>query len=88
MEKYPSIVQLPDCPEIFSVKQVIAREKIHGSNFRLFFPLGMSSIEDIGFGSREVEYQPGQDFPLGSTLNMFRAKTDLLTSMIPTSSKV
>lgn len=40
MEKYPSIVQLPDCPEIFSVKEVIATEKIDGSNFRLFFPGG------------------------------------------------
>lgn len=82
MEKYPSIVQLPDCPEIFSVKQVVATEKIHGSNFRLFFPLGMKSIEEIGFGSRDVEYQPGQDFPLGSMLNKFRTQTDLLTGMM------
>lgn len=82
MEKYPSIVQLPDCPEIFSVKEVIAREKLHGSNFRLFFPLGMKSVEEIGYGSHDVEYKPGHDFPLGSTLNMFRAKTDLLTRMM------
>lgn len=82
MEKYLSIVQLPDCPEIFSVKQVVATEKLHGSNFRLFFPLGMSSIEEIGYGSRDVEYQPGQDFPLGSTLNMFRSQADLLTRMM------
>jgi Rnl2 family RNA ligase len=82
MEKYPSIVQLPDCPEIFSVKQVIATEKVHGSNMRLFFPLGMKGIEEIGYGSRDVEYQPGQDFPLGSTLNMLRSKPALLTRMI------
>ena len=83
MEKYPSIVQLSDCPEIFSVKEVIAREKLHGSNFRLFFPLGMKSIEEIGYGTRDVEYGVGdQKFPLGSTLNMFRAKTDLLTRMM------
>lgn len=42
----------------------------------------MKSIEEIGFGSHEVEYQPGKDFPLGSTLNMFRAKTNLLTRML------
>jgi Rnl2 family RNA ligase len=83
MEKYPSIVQLTDCPEILSVKEVIATEKLHGSGFRLFFPLGMKSIEEIGYGSRELEYGVGdQKFPLGSTVNMFRAKTDLLTCMM------
>ena len=55
MEKYPSIVELAKCPEIFHVKQVIACEKVHGGNFRLFFPLGMKSIEEIGYGSRDVE---------------------------------
>jgi len=82
MEKYPSIVQLSDCPEIFSVREVVALEKIHGSNFRLFFPLGMKSIEEIGYGSRDVEYQLGQNFPLGSMLNKFKAQKDLLTRMM------
>lgn len=82
MEKYPSIVQLPDCPEIFSVKEVVATEKIHGSNFRLFFPLGMKSIEEIGYGSHDVEYSHYEKFPLGSMLLKFKAQTDLLTRMM------
>jgi Rnl2 family RNA ligase len=83
MEKYPSIVELSKCPDIFSVKQVVATEKLHGSNFRLFFPLGMKSIEEIGFGSRDIEYGVGdQKFPLGSMLNKFKAQTDLLTRMV------
>jgi Rnl2 family RNA ligase len=83
MEKYPSIVNLTDCPEIFSVKEVIATEKLHGSNFRLFFPCGMKSIEEIGYGTRDVEYGVGdQKFPLGSTLNMLKSNPDLLTRMM------
>jgi hypothetical protein len=56
MEKYPSIVELSKLPEIFHVKEVVATEKMHGSNFRLFFPLGMKSINEIRYGSRDVEY--------------------------------
>jgi hypothetical protein len=33
--KYPEIVLLPRRPEIFAVKEVIATEKLHGSNFRM-----------------------------------------------------
>jgi Rnl2 family RNA ligase len=83
MEKYPSIVQLPDCPEIFHVKEVVATEKLHGSNFRLSFPLGMKSIEEVGYGSRDLEYGVGdQKFPLGSVVNKFKAQTDLLNRML------
>ena len=55
MEKYPSIVELSKCPGIFHVKQVVATEKLHGSNFRLYFPLGIKSIEEIEYGTRGVE---------------------------------
>lgn len=81
MEKYPSIVQLPDCPEIFSVKQVVATEKIHGSNFRLGFPLGMKSIDEIQYGTRDVEYGHCEKFPLGSTRLKFLGQPELLTRM-------
>jgi Rnl2 family RNA ligase len=81
MEKYPSIVELSKLPEIFQVKEVVATEKIHGSNFRLFFPIGMKSIEDIEYGSRDVEYGKCEKFPLGSMLNKFKAQTDLLNRM-------
>ena len=55
---------------------------VHNSNFRIYFPLGMKSIEELGYGSRDVEYGVGdQKFPLGSMLNKFKAQTDLLNRM-------
>jgi Rnl2 family RNA ligase len=82
MEKYPSIVELSKLPEIFYVKEVVATEKLHGSNFRLFFPLGMKSIDEIEYGSRDVEYNHHEKFPLGSMLLRFKAERDLLTRML------
>jgi hypothetical protein len=55
---------------------------VHNSNFRLFFPLGIKSIEKIGYGSRDLEYGVGdQKFPLGSVVNKFKANPDLLGSV-------
>jgi Rnl2 family RNA ligase len=82
MEKYPSIVELSKCPGIFHVKQVVATEKLHGSNFRLYFPLGIKSIEEIEYGTRDVEYGKCEKFPLGSMLLKFKAQRDLLARMI------
>lgn len=81
MEHYPSVVQLDACPDIYSVKQVVATEKLHGSNFRIGFPLGMKTLDELRFGSRDIEYKPGEDFPLGSTLNMIKKQRDLLQRM-------
>ena len=84
MKKYPEIVLVSKRPEIFSVKEVVATEKIHGSNFRLFFPCGMESIDDIRYGSHEVEDGPGVDFPLGGAVKMFKSQPELLTQMFET----
>jgi Rnl2 family RNA ligase len=82
--RYPEIALLPRCPEILSVKEVIATEKLHGSNFRVFFPAGMSSIEDVQYGSREVENDPtgaGPKFPLPNAIQWFKTRPQLLTQI-------
>lgn len=83
--KYPEIVLVKCLPEIFAVKEVVATEKLHGSNFRLHFPCGMETIEDIGYGSREIIYSPseseGTSFPLSRSREMFRAEPEHLTLM-------
>jgi hypothetical protein len=79
--RYPSIVSLDKRPEIFAVKKVVVTEKIHGSNFRVHFPLGMSSLADVKYGSHEMEHAPGVDFPLGNAVQWFGARQDLLSSM-------
>lgn len=79
--RYPSIVLLDKRPEIFAVKKVVVTEKIHGSNFRVHFPLGMSSLADVKYGSHETEYAPGVDFQLGKAVQWFGARQDLLGCM-------
>jgi Rnl2 family RNA ligase len=81
---YPSIVLLRYRPEILAVKEVIAVEKIHGSCFRIGFPLGMTSIDDIWFGSREVIYEPENKevkFPLPHAITWFKSRPELLQKM-------
>jgi hypothetical protein len=78
--KYPEIAILGKRPEIFAVKEVVATEKLHGSNFRIHFPLGMESIADVGFGSRDTEHtEPA--FPLGNAKRYFTSRPELLTRM-------
>lgn len=80
--RYPEIVLLDRRPEILAVKEVVATEKLHGSNFRIHFPCGMTSIDEVKFGSRETEHgTPGEKFPLGSAVLWFQARPELLTSM-------
>jgi len=80
--RYPSIVLLDKRPEIFVVKEVVACEKIHGSSFRVFFPLGMSSLADVKYGSHELEYTPGDgSFTLGKAVQWFKEREDLLARM-------
>lgn len=56
--------------------------KLHGSCSRLRFPAGMSSIEDIQFGSREIEYDPNvSGFPLSHFITWFKSRPKLLTKM-------
>lgn len=78
--KYPEIVLLPRRPEIFSVKEVIATEKLHGSSARIHFPCGMTSLDEVRFGSHDTEY-PSPSFPLGSFVRKFQSNPDLLNRM-------
>src|SRR5262245_44349165 len=76
--KYPEIVRLDKRPEILSVKHVVATEKIHGTNFRLFFPAGMTSLDDVRFGGRNEEFDAGTDgFYGGRPVRWFRERRDL-----------
>jgi Rnl2 family RNA ligase len=78
--KYPEVVLLERRPEIFSVKEAVATEKLHGSNFRIHFPLGMETIQDVRFGSRDTEdTEPA--FPLNNMKRWFVERPDLLVAM-------
>jgi|CXWL01.1.fsa_nt_gi hypothetical protein len=80
--KYPEIVRLDRRPEILSVKHVVATEKIHGTNFRLFFPAGMTSLDEVRFGGRNEEFDAGTDgFYGGRPVRWFRDRADLLQRM-------
>lgn len=75
---FPSIVLLDRRPEIFAVKEVVAHEKLHGSNFRVHFPLGMTKLEEVRYGSRETEYGVDDSFSLGNVVNWWKAHETLL----------
>ena len=80
--KYPDIVRLHKRPELLSVKQVVATEKIHGTNFRVFFPAGMSGVADVRFGVRNEELAPGDlGFYGGRPVRWFKDQPNLLMRM-------
>jgi Rnl2 family RNA ligase len=83
LQSYPEIVLLPRRPEIFSVKEVVAYEKLHGSNFRIGFPLGMTSLDQVQYGSKEVEYDPTGvvKFPLPRAIEWFKSRPEVLSRM-------
>lgn len=78
--KYPEIVLVSRRPEIFSVREVVATEKLHGSTFRVHFPMGMASIDDVKYGSHDTE-ETGHGFALASAAKWFRDQPDLLRTM-------
>ncbi len=83
--KYPELVRLDKRPEILSVKQVVATEKIHGTNFRVFFPAGLTSIDEIKFGGRNEDFGTGEtSFYGGRPVKWFREQGDLLERMMST----
>lgn len=76
--KYPDIVTLPKRPEILSVKQVVATEKLHGTNFRVLFPAGLAGLEDVQFGGRNEVFEPGnQSFYGGRPRRWFKDRPEL-----------
>jgi Rnl2 family RNA ligase len=81
--KYPEIVRLERRPEILAVKQVVATEKLHGTNFRVHFPAGMTSIAEVQFGGRNEEFGngDGSTFYGGRPVAWFKSRPELLERM-------
>jgi Rnl2 family RNA ligase len=79
--KYPEIVRLEKRLEILSVRQVVATEKIHGTNFRVFFPAGMQSVDEVRFGGRNEEFTSGDGFYGGRPVRWFKDQPGLLQRM-------
>jgi Rnl2 family RNA ligase len=81
--KYPELVTLDKRPEILSVKQVVATEKLHGSNFRVFFPAGMTSLDEVRFGGRNEVFAPGDDgFYGGKAVRWFKSRPELMKRLM------
>ena len=78
--KYPEIVLLKKRPELFAVKECVATEKLHGSCFRIHFPLGMTELAEVKFGSHETE-STDVAFPLGRAVEFFTSRPGLLKGM-------
>jgi Rnl2 family RNA ligase len=83
--KYPELVRLDKRPEILSVKEVVATEKIHGTNFRVHFRPGIRSTDEVEFGGRNEELgTDGAGFYGGRPAAFFRNQTALLQRMLDT----
>jgi Rnl2 family RNA ligase len=81
--KYPELVTLDKRPEILSVKQVVATEKLHGSNFRVLFPAGMTTPDEIRFGGRNEVFAPGDDgFYGGKAVRWFKSRPELMRKLM------
>ncbi len=81
--KYPELVTLERRPEILSVKQVVATEKLHGSNFRVLFPAAMTSPDQIRFGARNEVFAPGDPgFYGGKAVRWFTSRPELLRRLM------
>jgi Rnl2 family RNA ligase len=77
--KYPDTVTLAKRPEVLSVKQVVATEKLHGTNFRVFFPAAMTSLDDVRFGGRNEVFESGHDgFYGGRPVRWFKERPELM----------
>lgn len=78
--KYPETVTLNKRPELLAVKEVIATEKLHGTNFRLYFPAGMASIAEVQYGGRNEEFgtDDGGKFYGGRPVRWFKERPELL----------
>ncbi len=83
--KYPELVRLDRRPEILAVKEVVATEKIHGTNFRVFFPEGIKSVDEVEYGGRNEEFGTGEtSFYGGRPVRWFKEQRDLLERMMET----
>lgn len=82
--KYPETVGLEKRREILAVKEVVATEKLHGTNFRVYFPAGITSIAEVQYGGRNEEFgtDGGVDFYGGKPVRWFKERPELLERML------
>lgn len=80
---YPELVTLDKRPEMLAVRQVIATEKLHGSNFRVYFPEGIKSPDELRFGSRNEIFAAGDTgFYGGRPVRWFRDNAPMVAKLI------
>src|SRR4051812_41325584 len=83
--KYPELVTLDKRPEMLAVRQAVATEKLHGSNFRLYFPEGITSPGEVRFGSRNDVFAEGDaGFYGGRPVRWFKDNASVVTKLIET----
>ncbi len=76
---YLSTVLLERRPELMAVKEVVATEKLHGTNFRVYFPHAMSSLDDVRFGGRNDVLAPDDaKFYGGRPMRWFAQRPEML----------
>ncbi len=81
--RYPELVTLDKRPEILAVREAIATEKLHGSNFRVYFPAGLQSASEVRFGSRNEIFADGDtSFFGGRPVRWFRDNPGLLERLL------
>lgn len=80
---YPKIVHPDRRPEILAVREAVATEKIHGTNFRVFLPEALASIDEIRFGCRNEELdREDSTFYGGRPVRFFTERVSLLERML------
>ena len=83
--KYPELVTLDKRPEMLAVRQAVATEKLHGSNFRVYFPEGITSPDQLRFGSRNDVFAEGDGgFYGGRPVRWFRENAAIVSKLIET----
>ncbi|MBY0548526.1 MAG: RNA ligase family protein [Candidatus Obscuribacterales bacterium] len=86
--KYPSLALLNARKEILGVKRVVATEKLHGTGFRIRFRRGITSLDQVEYGSRDLSLGNGNDpaltkpFYNGLPIQWFKARPELLEALI------
>lgn len=85
--EYPSIATLKTRRDILRVKEVVACEKLHGTNFRLLFPAGITSPDQVVYGSRDrvlgtADSIEAQTFYNGRPVQWFVERRELLERLI------
>lgn len=86
--KYPSLPLLHAREDILRADKAVATEKLHGTNFRIRFPRGITSIDQVEYGSKDHTFGNGNDpalmksFYNGAPVAWFKQRPELLEAMI------